>query len=268
MATSIPSRRIRRRPSPRAIEIFRRHQILGESLRAIAKAMDCSAPRVHQVCRYVSRWLAEQPAEPNIPVIRQRHQETLRWLVSEAFAAWERSKQTARTTKARTVRGRANQAGEPLPDLVTSEYIDRPQCGDPRYLTIINDLLKSERAMWGADEPKRHEHSGADGGPITLANVLTIIEQRPPSPPAFLDPNPPNVINVESCARLIDDPNFMPDTLADGVPAQGVLPDESSETAEEASEPAVSAETTEPGPETPADSEPAEFVFRAPGEFR
>ena len=179
------SKRTRRRPSPRAIEIFRRHQILGEPQRAIAKAMGCSAPRVHQVCRSVSRWLAEQPTEPNIAAIRQQHDQTLRWLLAEVLTEWNRSKQPSKTTKAKIVRGRVNQAGEPLPDLVTSEQVERPQCGDPRFLQLADQLLKSQRAMWGADEPKRHEHSGPEGGPITLTTLgalLTAIAERPPAP--------------------------------------------------------------------------------------
>lgn len=261
------SKRARRQPSARAIEIFRRHQILGETQRAIAKAMGCSAARVHQVCRYVSRWLAEHPIEPNIPAIRQQHDQTIRWLLAETLGAWNRSKQPAKTTKAKMVRGRLSKAGAPLPDLVTTEQIEQEQCGDPRFLQQADQFLRSQRAMWGADAPQKREYSGADGGPITLANVLTIIQENPPSPPAFIDPHPSNVIDVDSCAALIADPNFMPETIPEGglrpvsdfgnteVESAEALPDESPETDEGEPDDGESA-----GRES--DDEPEEFVFR------
>ena len=184
MATmTVSSKRTRQRPSPRAIEIFRRHQILGETQRAIAKAMGCSAPRVHQICRAVSTWLAEHHTEQNIPAIRHQHDQTLNWLLAEALGAWFRSKQPAKTTKAKMVRGRVNKGGAPMPDLVTSEQVEREQCGDPRFLQVADQLLKGQRAMWGVDEPKRHECSGPDGGPITVATMLKLVAENPPPIP-------------------------------------------------------------------------------------
>lgn len=247
--------RRRRQPSARSLEIFRRYYVFGESHRAIGESMDLSRRRVGQICNAVSRWLSEQPAGPDIQAIRYQHQQTIRWLMSEVLAEWQKSKQTTRTTKAKKVTGRVNAKGQPMPDLTTTEYVEQQQCGDPRYIALLKDLMQSERTMLGADEPKKLEHSGADGGPITLANVLAIIQENPPSPPAFIDPNPSNVIDVDSCAALIADPNFMPETIPEGglrpvpdfqnlkVEPAEVLPDESCETGE-------------------SDDEPEEFVFR------
>lgn len=160
--------------------------------------MGCSAPRVHQICRYVSSWLSEQPAEPSIPAIRARHDLVFKWLLAESLTEWDRSKQPLKTTRAKIVRGRVNQAGAPLPDLVTSEQIEQERCGDPRYLQLADQLLKSQRAMWGADAPKRSELTGADGGPITIATILKCVAENPPPAPAQLESHPANVMNVDA----------------------------------------------------------------------
>lgn len=205
MSDNVPvvRKRRRRRPSERSLEIFRLHLVLGKTMREIAKDFGISVPRVSVICRTVSTWLNEYPVESNIPAIRAQHDQVFKWLIRESVVEWQKSKKSFKTTKAKMVRGRVDKDGNPLPDLVTSEQIEREQFGDPRYIQVVNDLMKSQRAMWGADEPKRTEISGPEGAPITIATVLKIVGDNPPPVPE-LEEHPANVLDLDDALREID----------------------------------------------------------------
>lgn len=195
MKTNEPSgKRARRRPCSKSIEIFRRHHLLGQTQREVAKAMDCSAPRVHQICRYVLAWMEEQSVDCGQAAAREQQFLTLKWMLAEALKAWERSKRPLKTTKAKIVHGRVNRAGEALPDLVTSEQIEREQCGDPRYLCVAETLLKPQRTMAGIDDPTR----SPDAGPLGISGLLQAVADhlatRPARSPAE---KPSNVFDTD-----------------------------------------------------------------------
>lgn len=177
--------------------MFRRNLVLGESIRSIAKAYGCSFQRVSAACQCVRRWLADTQVENDIPALRNQHEQIIGWLLRETLTEWQKSKGSFKTTKARMVRGRVGKGGAQLPDLVTSEQIEQERLGDPRYIQVANELLKSQRAMRGADEPKRTEISGPEGGPLTIATLLKVVAENPPPVPE-LELHPENVMDVES----------------------------------------------------------------------
>ena len=61
----------------------------------------------------------------------------------------------------------------PVPETTVTTEI---QNGDPRYLAIIADCIKQERALLGLDKPKKTEISGRDGKPIETNVNLTADE--------------------------------------------------------------------------------------------
>jgi len=190
-----PNERCRRRPSERALAIYRRHAIVGRRRAEVAKEFGCSVRRVSLVCRGVERWISEQPPDVDVPALKLAHHLMLNGLAQEALAEWERSKQSVSVTKARMVQGRTDKSGAPQ-TVVTSEQVDRPQCGNPRYLHLCNDLLKSIRGIWGADAPRAG--AAADDGPATLAGMLASLEADVPEPPKSYDPHPSNVFDAAS----------------------------------------------------------------------
>ena len=105
-------------------------------------------------------WRTERQSDVGDHVDRKLAE--IRAVRDEAMAAWERSKapkETRRTHK------RVNMPSSE----VETRVQDRD--GEPRYLVIIQECDRQERELLGLDAPKRLEHSGTGGGPITFIEV-------------------------------------------------------------------------------------------------
>lgn len=226
----------------------------------------CTAPQIAEelgihpgtVRRYLQQAHQEWKSEriEALDELRDLERQRLLEVIRLAFIGWDRSERPALIEKTRTKQTGENVGARSADEIVADRQL-KHQCGDKGFLHIIKECSARICEMYGSDAPKQTQITGLDGGSITLANVLAIIQENPPSPPAFIDPNPSNVIDVDSCAALIADPNFMPETIPEGglrpvsdfrnseVEPAEVLPDESPETDEGES-----------------DDEPEEFVFR------
>lgn len=244
----------------------------------------CTTPQIAEelgihpgtVRRYLQQAHQEWKSEriEALDELRDLERQRLLEVIRLAFIGWDKSERPALTEKTKAKQKGENVGGQRASEITTDRHL-KHQCGDKGFLHIIKECSARICEMYGSDAPKQTQITGLDGGPITLANVLAIIQENPPAPPQFIDPNPPNVIDVESCAALIADPNFQPETIegefraaehfgtSEVEPFDEVLPDESAETDE-----------SEPGEDEPAGSEPdsesdggqrdepEEFVFR------
>jgi predicted transcriptional regulator len=97
---------------------------------------------------------------------------TIDWLQREAAEAWERSKKPAQSA---VIHG----DGTSAPTRKTLKN----QNGDPRYLDAIQKCIASRCALLGLNAPQRLEHSGPDGGPMTLATMLAATDKAAAPPP-------------------------------------------------------------------------------------
>lgn len=200
-ANASPSRQPRRRaPNERTLAIYRRHVIFGERQADIARDLGCSRRRVVTICRGVARWINSARPTIDVPALKLAHHVMLTGLAGEALAEWEKSKQPDRVTKARLVQGRTDKSGAPQA-VVTSEQTDREQCGNPRYLQLCNDLLKSIRGIWGADASK--PSAGVGEGHVAMSAVLDQLSERLASHPESVDQPPSNVFNVAAALEQI-----------------------------------------------------------------
>lgn len=79
-------------------------------------------------------------------------------MLSEAMAAWERSKRRQYKRRKKTVTGGGGEGGEggPLVERLT-EYTETP--GDPRFLKEAREILKAKRDIWGLGQ----NHDAYDG---------------------------------------------------------------------------------------------------------
>jgi hypothetical protein len=50
--------------------------------------------------------------------------------------------------------------------------------GDPRFLAEVREAGRDRRELLGLDAPKRNEHSGPGGGPISLAGDLSALSDE------------------------------------------------------------------------------------------
>jgi hypothetical protein len=89
----------------------------------------------------------------------------------ESWSAWDRSQKPQQSA---VIQGESQQP--------TKKTL-KNQIGDPRFLDQIHKCVASRRAILGLDAPQRHEHSGPDGGPMTLATMLAAIDKAPAPPP-------------------------------------------------------------------------------------
>ncbi len=206
-------------PNERALAIYRRHAIFGQRQADIARELGCSRRRVVTICRGVERWINSGRPTIDVPALKLTHHVILTGLVREALAEWEKSKKPDRVTKARLVQGRTDKSGAPQA-VVTSEQTDREQCGNPRFLYVCNDLLKSIRGIWGADASK--PSAGAADGRVALPTVLGMLPDYLSSPPAGAGPHPPNVFDADAAlAQMAAWPNDGEKTTRSKVANQG-----------------------------------------------
>ena len=87
---------------------------------------------------------------------------TLDTLLNEALDAWEKSKDPLTTT---TV---SNDSSKSKGMRRTEE-----QTGNPAHLANALKAAESRRKLLGLDAPARQEHSGPDGAPIQIIEVVT-----------------------------------------------------------------------------------------------
>jgi predicted transcriptional regulator len=87
---------------------------------------------------------------------------TLDTLLTEALDAWEKSKEPLTTT---TV---SNDSSKSKGMRRTEE-----QTGNPAHLANALKAAESRRKLLGLDAPARQEHSGPDGAPIQIIEVVT-----------------------------------------------------------------------------------------------
>ena len=110
---------------------------------------------------------------------------TIDWVQRESAEAWERSK---KPTQSAVIHG----DGTSTP----TRKILKNQIGDPRFLEQIHKCIASRRAILGLDAPQRLEHSGPDGGPMTLATMLAVTDKAAAPPAPTLAPS--NVVDEDA----------------------------------------------------------------------
>lgn len=76
-------------------------------------------------------------------------------IIVEAWEAWEKSKKAKSTEK----KGTPRTAGE-IATLYIKEVQSALECGDPRYLEVINKQLQERRKLLGLYAPEKHDVSG------------------------------------------------------------------------------------------------------------
>lgn len=87
-------------------------------------------------------------------------------LIKEAWEAWEKSKENYQKVKASqegvpsTPDGEGDGDGEIITVKMKQAKEDVVNCGDPRYLEVINKLLIERRKLLGLYKPDQHEMSG------------------------------------------------------------------------------------------------------------
>lgn len=202
-------------PSQRALDIYRRHVALGQPQSDIAREHGCSRRRISTICRAVDRWINEPGRAVDPAALKMANHVLLTGLVRETLVEWERSKKPGRVTKARLVQGRTDRSGAPQ-SVVTSEQTDRDECGNPRFLQVCNDLLKSIRGMWGAEGTRLAR--GATDEACTLPMLLDGLSDYFTSPAAIGDQKPANVFDADAVAAQM---SALP---AEGAPSRSKKP--------------------------------------------
>ena len=76
-------------------------------------------------------------------------------IIVEAWEAWEKSKKAKSTEK----KGTPRTAGE-IATLYIKEVQSAQECGDPRYLDVIDKQLKERRKLLGLYAPEKHDVTG------------------------------------------------------------------------------------------------------------
>lgn len=115
-------------------------------------------------------WIKQCVDDP----VKARRQEVakLDYLESEAFAAWERSKNRMEKSVARMINGDKVVNKELVASTTSESGITREdQYGDPRFLRIIIDCSERRAKLLGLDAPARTELTGRDGNPIEVKDV-------------------------------------------------------------------------------------------------
>ena len=77
----------------------------------------------------------------------------------EAWAEFERSKMESIRTVEDAENGKVSTTRE-------------TQCGNPRYLGIVQECIKQRCEILGLDAPTKLEHSGRDGGPLAVETKI------------------------------------------------------------------------------------------------
>jgi hypothetical protein len=123
-------------------------------------------------------------------------------LEREAWAAWESSRKPAQS---------AVVVGD---DAKKTRKTVKNQFGNPRFLQVVHDCIRSRRAILGLDAPRKLAATDAEGRTLTLTDLLVRLH-RSPAPEAALLPPPlkrPNVIDIEvELARR--DPEHVTDVM-------------------------------------------------------
>ena len=178
----------------------------GYSQTAIAKQLSVTQATVSNDLKAIrEEWRASRIRDFDLNVSTEL--ERLSQIEREMWEAWERSKKPSQS---------AVFIGEGVTQPARKTL--KNQNGDPRYLMVALHCHRSRRELLALDPPKRSEATHAEGRRLTLVDVLNEIEKNPPSPPAFLDPHPPNVIDVDDLCRQIRE---MPPVQAGDEPHSG-----------------------------------------------
>jgi len=86
----------------------------------------------------------------------------------EAWTQWERSKEYADTTITEQQQGGAAGIGR----RARVQKISKVQCGDPRYLQVIDDCIDRRAKLLGLYAPTQHAHTGAGGTPLEFTVLI------------------------------------------------------------------------------------------------
>lgn len=129
-------------------------------MRRIAAMIGISLGQVHaDVAAVRKRWQQEMAEDfakhkaDQLAGINERR--------AEAWRGWRRSLKTAEKRFAK----RVNDGGDVREE---SGRTEEGQSGDPRFLTVLNQLDEREAKLLGLDAPEKHQHAGADGKEIVV----------------------------------------------------------------------------------------------------
>lgn len=144
-------------------KFFKHHEIaeaLGMKLSAVSRMLG----RLNKSFR---ESLAADIEETKIRQIAQ-----LEHLAREAYEAWERSKEAAKSVMQRKNLIQGQAVGG-----VEQTNVARDQDGDPRYLKECRECLEAIRKIIGADAPLKLQHSGEKDADAIKLDIASSKEQ-------------------------------------------------------------------------------------------
>ena len=108
-------------------------------------------------------------------------------LEREAWAAWESSRKPAQS---------AVVVGD---DAKKTKKTVKNQFGNPRFLQVVHDCIRSRRAILGLDAPRKLAATDAEGRTLTLTDLLVRMHRAPALDAAALPPplKRSNVIDIK-----------------------------------------------------------------------
>lgn len=147
----------------------------GFTQRQIAAELAKSRPYTlsHKtICRDIKDVIAQwrETMVQNVDDLKSAELLRINEIEREAWREWERSK----TGKERTLAERRTGGENPGEKAsVTREG----QCGDPRYLQVVQKCIEQRCEVLGLDAPTKLEHAGPNGAPIPVQQVKPIEER-------------------------------------------------------------------------------------------
>lgn len=167
-------------PKPNAhrrLELLRRRQavadlyVQGHSQMAIAERLNISQSTISADLKQIRREWRESMIR-DFDHAQDKELAKIDRLEREAWAAWERSQKPVQSA---VLEGENTQ--QPRRKTMRSQH------GDPRYLDLVHKCIAARCALLGLNAPQRLEHSGPEGGPMTLATMLAATDKAPAPPP-------------------------------------------------------------------------------------
>jgi len=157
-----------------ALSLKLRGRSFRDVRREVMKQLDLKSYSISTAVSDVRAALKEQVAKLDNEELFQLSLAESARIKTEGWDAWEKSKQNYQREQ-RMRRGVPNSEGNGAGgdnSIVTTDVQERSEeivnCGDPRYLEIVNKQLIEERKMLGLYAPEKREISGD----ITFATLL------------------------------------------------------------------------------------------------
>ena len=167
-------------PAPRNRElrgVERREKVAamylrGLSQREIGTALNCSQGTISKDLNTIrAEWL--QSSLRNFDEAKALELARIDKVEAEAWAAWERSQKDAVQVKEK-----GGLLGTTEIPAMEREVTTKGQCGDPRFLTVVQDCIKKRSEILGLDAPKTINQNHNVQPPLTRDQMKQTIMER------------------------------------------------------------------------------------------